>query len=104
VIAKKVLAAVNDEVALNASESLAGTVVFHLDNVTGVINVVFEARMRGSPTWQLIQAANVSTGTLVTVATAAGLFRIDASGQLDIRARSTVATGTVDVYAGVSLG
>lgn len=101
---KQTLAAVNDEARWNASEALAGVGTFGLD-ITGAPTVVFEARVRGSTTWVSVQAVNLTTGALAVNATAAGLFRIDLSGQLEFRVRMTVVGGgTVDVWPGVSLG
>lgn len=98
------LAAVNDQAALNASEALSGAITFHVDNIGATPTFVFEARPRGSAgAWVNIQAVNLATGALVLNTTTVGLFRVDASGQLDVRLRQTVA-GSADVYVGVSLG
>jgi hypothetical protein len=106
-IDKKTLAAVNDAFELNVSEALSGTAVFQLFNITGTITVAFEAKTKGAPTsaWTAVQATNLANGTQAATATAVGLYRVDASGELDLRVRVTVSgPGTVDVYPGISLG
>jgi hypothetical protein len=105
-LASKQLLARQRRIRWDASEALAGvaTIGISLDSGTGT--VVFEARVKGSGNnWQLAQVANVSTGALVTSATASGLFRFDLSGQLEIRVRMSVSgPGVITVYPGVSLG
>lgn len=102
-IQKQSLGAVNDVAQANASEALAGSVVYQIENVGATPTFVFEAKQRNATTWLPIQALNLGTGTLVLNATAAGLYKIDASGELDTRCRQTVA-GTADVFVGISLG
>lgn len=103
----KTIGAVNDAVELNVSEALSGICVFQLFNITGTLTVQFEAKTKGAPVgaWTAVQATNLNTGTQATTASAAGLYRVDASGELDVRVKVTVSgPGTVDVYPGVSLG
>lgn len=109
---KRTLTLVNDEVRWNASEALAGTIAFALDNQTGTGTYVFEARIRPQvdasqavPAWTSVQVVNLTTGTFVTSSAAPGLFRLDCSGQLEFRVRCTVAgPGTMDVFPGVTIG
>lgn len=107
-MATKSLLVPTDEYRINVSEALSGVVVFGLvANGAPDRTVNFEVKVRGQAdgAFQAIQATNLSTGTLVTSATAAGVFRIDASGELEIRARlSGGTTGGFDVTAGVTLG
>lgn len=100
------LAAVQDECRLNASEALAGVIAFHLFNLAAAVTLQFEAKTKGAPdaAFTAIQATNLATGAQATSATAVGIYRIDASGELDIRARVSASTGSIDVYPGVSLG
>lgn len=108
---KQTLTNVNDETRWNASEALAGTIAFALDGQTGTGTYVFEARIRPQvdasqavPAWTSVQVVNLTTGTFVTSSTGPGLFRFDCSGQLEFRVRSTTATGTIDVFPGVTIG
>lgn len=108
-IAAKQLTAVNDESRLNASEALSGSIVFTIEQVSGTWTIVFESKVKGAPdtAFRATQAVNTETGTLVTSTTQAapGNFRIDASGQLEVRARMSVSgPGVANVYPGVSLG
>ena len=105
----KLLAAVNDEARWNASEALAGVGTFGLEHISGTWTVVFEARVRGSAdtAWVQVQAANLNTGALAVTTTNAitvSLWRLDLSGQLEVRVRVTASTGSVRIYPGVSLG
>jgi hypothetical protein len=83
-----------------------GTLTFQLSG-TFSATVTFEATdMNGaSPSWVAIPAVNVTSGASATTATAAGIYRILASGYQRVRARcSTYGSGSVDVVAVASYG
>lgn len=66
--------------------------------------ITFEANLDLVPTWVAILAVPVTTGTGATTTTAAGLFRINASGCRQIRVRcSTYAAGSMNVTASVAV-
>jgi hypothetical protein len=81
-----------------------GALTFQLSG-TFTATVTFEVTdMNGSsPSWVAVPATNVNTGVAATTATAAGIYRLDASGFQRVRARcSAFTSGPIDVVANAS--
>lgn len=95
---------VNDAATVGLSEGDNSTVTFQLvDAGSWNGTFTFQATLDGT-NWTSILATPVATGTAATTTTSAGIFRIDASGCLAVRAKATTLNaGSMDVTASVSL-
>lgn len=98
------LAALNDAADLgNADAGLAGDITFQ---ITGTFSqtLTFEATIDGT-NWVALMATNLNTGTGATTTTAAGLFRVDATGLTRFRVRCSAHTsGSSVVTATPTIG
>jgi hypothetical protein len=94
-IAQQSLGALNAATAwVTPSEGFAGQIVFQISG-TFSGTLTFQGTVQptvGTPAVGTIQATKLDDGTAVTTATAAGLFRVDASGLTGVRAKMTAYT------------
>lgn len=98
------LGAADATATVGLAEGDKSTVTFQLVDA-GLWNgtITFQATLDGT-TWVSIRAVPVATGTGATTTTAAGIFQIDASGCLGVRAKvTTYAAGSMDVTASVAV-
>ena len=91
---------------LDASASLSGQVAFQIYG-TFVGTITFEGYLEGATSANLIalQATDLNAGTAATTATGPGIFRINVSPTIRVRARmSAYTSGTANVAPAASLG
>lgn len=88
---------------VQATDQYAGTVTYQLTG-TFTATIEWQGTIDGT-NFVAIQATNLNSGTAATTATAAGLYRIDATGLRLVRGTTTAYTsGTATLSAAAAIG
>lgn len=91
--------ATGDGTSLGCSDSSLGYFNFATFQVTGITTatITWEANIDGT-NWVAVLVKNLNTGVEATTTTANGLFRVQCTGLLNVRARiSSYTSGTIYV-------